>query len=56
VNITALARSLKRDYKRVHEEVEALASAGLVERTAEGLRTGYEEIHARITLSWLPPH
>lgn len=49
-SVAALARSLGRDYKRVHEDVEALAAAGLVER-AEGLLTaGYDEIRARIAV------
>ncbi len=50
VSIAALARSLKRDYKRVHEDVEALAAAGLVERTEGGLRADYSEIRAQIAV------
>jgi predicted transcriptional regulator len=49
-SIAALARSLQRDYKRVHEDVEALAAAGLVERSARGLRADYSEIRARIAV------
>jgi predicted transcriptional regulator len=49
-SIAALARSLKRDYKRVHTDVEALVKAGLIERTAEGLRADYDEIRATIPL------
>ncbi len=49
-SIAALARSLKRDYKRVHEDVEALAAAGLVERSARGLRSDYSEIRAQIAV------
>ncbi len=49
-SIAALARSLKRDYKRVHEDVEALAAAGLVERSASGLRAEYSEIRAQIAV------
>ncbi|MGL4440119.1 MAG: hypothetical protein ACRCUE_12695 [Bosea sp. (in: a-proteobacteria)] len=49
-SIAALARSLKRDYKRVHEDVEALAAAGLVERSARGLRADYSEIRAQIAV------
>ena len=49
-SIAALARSLKRDYKRVHEDVETLASAGLIERSSGGLGARYDEIHTRIAL------
>lgn len=49
-SVAALARSLKRDYKRVHEDVEALSEAGLIERGENGLRAEYEEIRARIAL------
>jgi predicted transcriptional regulator len=49
-SIAALARSLKRDYKRVHEDVDVLASAGLIDRSGEGLRAEYNEIHTRIAI------
>jgi predicted transcriptional regulator len=49
-SIAALARSLKRDYKRVHEDVDALATAGLIDRSAEGLRAEYNEILTRIAI------
>lgn len=48
--VAALARSLKRDYKRVHEDVEALSEAGLIERSIDGLRADYDEIRTRIAL------
>lgn len=48
--IADLARALGRDYKRVREDVEALVSAGLIERTAEGVRADYEEIRTAIAL------
>ena len=35
-SIAALARAVGRDYKRVHEDVEALVGAGLIERKADG--------------------
>jgi predicted transcriptional regulator len=41
--IAELARALGRDYKRVHADVQALAAAGLIDRTAAGLRAGYGE-------------
>ena len=49
-SIAALARSLKRDYKRVHEDVEALSQAGLIDRGSDGLRAEYDEIRAQIAL------
>jgi predicted transcriptional regulator len=44
------ARALGRDYKRVHADVEALAAAGLVDRTPAGLRADYGEIRATIVV------
>lgn len=49
-SVAALARTLSRDYKRVHEDVEALENAGLIQRGAQGLHTGYDEIHTKIAL------
>lgn len=51
-SVAALARSLGRDYKRVHEDVEILTTAGLIERDQAGnLRTAYDEIRASIALT-----
>ena len=51
-SIADLARRLGRDYKRVHEDVEILSAAGLVERTdVGGLRARYDEIRASITFT-----
>lgn len=50
VSIAALARELGRDYKRVHEDVEVLTTAGLVQRDEAGLRTDYDVIESRIAL------
>jgi predicted transcriptional regulator len=50
VSVAALARSLGRDYKRVHEDVEALESAGLIERDEAGLHADYDEIRTIIAL------
>src|SRR3712207_5827343 len=47
-SVAALARSLKRDYKRVHEDVETLSRAGLIERDESGLRAEYDEIRTSI--------
>jgi len=51
-SIAALARAVGRDYKRVHEDVEALAGAGLVEREADGtgLSAPYDAIRTTIAL------
>jgi predicted transcriptional regulator len=50
VSIAELARALGRDYKRVHADVEALAAAGLIDRTPAGLRADYDEIRTRIAV------
>jgi predicted transcriptional regulator len=43
-SIRALAAELKRDYRRVHDDVEALAFAGLVERDGRAVRVDYNAI------------
>jgi len=50
VSIRALARDLGRDFKRVHEDVAALESIGLIEREGGELRADYDEIRASIRL------
>jgi predicted transcriptional regulator len=45
-NIRVLAQALGRDYRRVHEDVAALVSAGLLERDADGLRADYDAFRA----------
>lgn len=51
-NIKALATALGRDYRRVHEDVEALENAGLLERDKDGLRADYEafDVNMRVAL------
>ncbi len=51
-SINALARAVGRDYRRVHEDVEALTAAGLVERDegGTGLTAPYDAIATRIAL------
>ena len=49
-SIAELARALKRDYKRVHTNIEALAAAGLIDFTPAGLRADYGEIRAKIAV------
>jgi predicted transcriptional regulator len=43
-SVLALSRALGRDYKRVHEDVEALTAAGLLDRNEAGLRADYDAI------------
>jgi predicted transcriptional regulator len=45
-NIHVLAKALGRDYRRVHEDVEALVAAELLERDADGLRAEYDAFRA----------
>ncbi len=51
-SVAALSREVGRDYKRVHEDVEALASAGLIERGENGtaLTAPYDTIQTTIAL------
>jgi len=49
-SIRALARDLGRDFKRVHQDVTALAAIGLIERDGQTLRAGYDEIHTTIPI------
>ena len=43
-SIRALAQALGRDYRRVHEDVEALVDAGLLDRDATGLHADYATV------------
>lgn len=49
-SISALARSLQRQYRRVHEDVTVLESAGLVARNEGSVRTTADTIQAEIRL------
>ncbi|MGU3405716.1 HVO_A0114 family putative DNA-binding protein [Methylobacterium brachiatum] len=49
-SVAELGRALGRDYKRVHEDVEILTVAGLLERTEGGVRAAYDEIRTVISL------
>lgn len=49
-SVAELARRLKRDYKRVHQDVEALEAAGLIARDGRGLSADYAEIRTVIAL------
>ena len=50
VSVRALSRALRRDFKRVYEDVVALESVGLIERESGMLRADYGEIRALILL------
>ena len=47
-SIRALAQALGRDYHRVHEDVEALEAAGLLDRDKDGVRAEYGVLDVRI--------
>ncbi len=50
-SVADLARTLGRDYKRVHEDVDILSSAGLIERLEKGaLSARFDQIRAAIDL------
>jgi len=48
-SVAALARAVGRDYKRIHEDVEALAEIGLIERD-HGLSAPFDTIEATLRL------
>jgi predicted transcriptional regulator len=48
--VAELARALDRDYKRVREDVEALAAAGLIDRQTGSIRADYSEIQTAIAM------
>lgn len=51
-SVAALSRAVRRDYKRVHEDVDALATAGLIEREVDGtaLSAPYDTIQTTIAM------
>lgn len=49
-SIASLAREMRRDYKRVHEDVNILESAGLVSREEGMLCANYDFIESSIRL------
>jgi len=49
-SVAILARELRRDYKRVHADVEALTDAGLLAREDGGIRACFDELRATILL------
>src|SRR6266566_2957639 len=49
-SVSALARSLGRQYRRVHADVAALEEAGLLDRSKGQVRTNVDKITAEIRL------
>jgi predicted transcriptional regulator len=49
-SIKALATRLRRDYKRVYEDVETLAASGLLQRQDGGVSAPYHAITAEMRL------
>src|ERR1039458_8896450 len=51
-NIRTLSQALNRNYRRVHEDVEALEAAGLLDRDKEGVRAEYDafDVAMRVAL------
>lgn len=49
-SVKALATRLRRDYKRVHEDVETLSGAGLLLRKDGGVVAPYDAIAAEMRL------
>ncbi len=50
-SVRQLAERLKRDYKNVHEDVERLTAAGLLERDDGRVMAPYETILAEMSLA-----
>ena len=45
-SVNALAQSLRRQYRRVHEDVTVLEGAGLIDRSGGGVRTTADRLSA----------
>lgn len=48
--VSELAKTLGRDYKRVHDDVSALTHAGLIMRDENGIRAPYDSVQAIVSL------
>ena len=48
-SVRALAKALKRDYRNVHADVQALAAAGLLDMN-DGVRADYDAIETKIAI------
>ena len=49
-SVAELAKTLGRDYKRVHDDVSALTRAGLIVRDKSGIRAPYDSVQATVSL------
>ena len=50
-NVRALAQTLGRDYKNVHQDVATLQSAGLLVRDGRKLTAPWDELRANVSLT-----
>lgn len=48
--VADLARALKRDYKRVHDDVVALTHAGLIVSDENGIRAPFDSVQMIVSL------
>ena len=56
MSIRELARRLDRDVKRVHDDMNALLNAGVLERTEDGsIVFPYDAVHVDFTLTAVKP-
>ena len=51
VSMRELARQLKRDPHRVHDDVKALKELGIIEQSDKGIQVPFDKIHTDFTLS-----
>ena len=49
-SVNALATALNRQYRRVHEDVQILERAGLVDRSQGNVRTTVDRVQAEVRL------
>jgi len=50
LTIAELAKTVGRDYKRVHDDVSVLVHAGLIVRDESGIRAPYDSVQATVSL------
>jgi len=48
-SVADLAKTLGRDYKRVHDDVSALARTGMIVREKEGIHAPYASVQATVS-------